>query len=577
VDRSELEGGMSPSSAPSRREAFLAAAVGVAVTSGCGREARHPERLRYLLRRDINSVDPVRSPEVWVMSALFEPLVQPHPETTEPIAGLATHCLIENGGTRYTFFLRGHASPRGTRLASSGALPFEFTRGRPAERFDVPARWSDGTEITAEDCVHYWRRYLDPRSANADAYMFNCIAGAETVAAGKMPPEQLGVRAIDRFAVQVDLVDSTPYFLLLCCIAFITPRRVIEQARREGCENSWTEPGRIATSGPFRLKELRPHDRTVVTRNPLYFDAAFVGVEEIEFSAADGVTVVNLFRSGLADSMEGRVLPLQLAPRLKGEASLHVRPASASHSWRFSANRQPMDRLTLRCALNMATDKQAITRFLGMGQSPAKTRVPPLPHYPSVSNLRVDIDGRPCEILAYDPRTARELWRATPNAPARLAIHYPARIDSRLLAEIQQHQWKQNLAIETDLQAHEPAAYIDSIFTQGDFTGVAEDTAISNFADPYDSLSLYAGTYPSWSDAAFGATLNAASAITNPALRMKELAECEATLMRAMPMIPLYYDTWVYLERPEVHGLRLNPLGVPAFKYAWIESKRSIQ
>jgi MarR-like DNA-binding transcriptional regulator SgrR of sgrS sRNA len=60
--------------------------------------------------------------------------------------------------------------------------------------------------------------------------------------------------------------------------------------------------------------------------------------------------------------------------------------------------------------------------------------------------------------------------------------------------------------------------------------------------------------------------------IADPALRMQQLAECEAMLLRAMPFVPLYFDTWVYLERREVRGLTLNPLGVPSFKYAWIDT-----
>ena len=568
---------MTLSPAPSRRDVFLAAAAGAALTGGCRTEARHPERLRYLLRRYISSFDPTQSPESWMLYSLYEPLIQPHPENMEPSVGLATHYLVENSGTRYTFYLRGHESPRGIRLAGAESLPAEFTRGRAGAPFAVPARWSDGTIITAEDCVFSWRRYFDPKTANADAYTFYCVAGGEAVSAGKIPPEQLGVRVLDRFAFQVDMVRPAPYFLMLCYYCVPTPRHVIEQARQDGREASWTEPGRIVTSGPFRLKEFRPHERTVVSRNPYYFDSMFVGVEEIEFSAADGVTVVNLFRTGLADSMEGRVLPLQLAPRMKGQAALHVRPACASHGWRISTNRPPLDNLTLRYALNMATDKEAITRFLGMGQAPAKTRVAPLEGYPSPASLRVEINGRSCDVLSYAPRTARELWSAARQAPARISVHYPARTDSRLLAEIQQHQWKQNLGLETDLQAHEPGIYDQSVFQEGDFAGVAEDTGMANFPDPYDMLGLYIAGYPSWSDPAFDKEVSTATAIIDPELRMKQLAECEVALLRDMPVIPLYYDTWVYLERPEVHGLRLSPLGVPCFKYAWIDQNRRVQ
>ena len=66
--------------------------------------------------------------------------------------------------------------------------------------------------------------------------------------------------------------------------------------------------------------------------------------------------------------------------------------------------------------------------------------------------------------------------------------------------------------------------------------------------------------------------LASATSTADPSLRMGKLEACEAMLLRAMPFVPLYFDTWVYLERPEVRGLELSPLGIPAFKYAWIDT-----
>lgn len=513
------------------------------------------------------------------MSALFEPLVATHPETMEPMAGLATHYLTNRGGTRYTFYLRGHASPQGTRLADASALPTEFSRGQAGAPCRVPARWSDGTTITADDCVESWRRYFAPETANADAYEWYCVAGAEAVASGKIPPEELGVCAVDPFTVQVDLRAPAPYFLMLCSIPFVTPRHVIGAARRSGREASWTDAGRIATSGPFRLKEHRPREHTLVCRNPYYYDSHLVGIDEIEFSAADGVTVLNLFRAGLADSMEGRVLPLQLTSRLRGQGALNVRPACASHAWRINTRSAPLNNVLCRYALNMAMDKNATARYLGMGQTAAKSRVPRIGSYAPPASLIVSINGRDCDVLAFDPRAARELWAqaAGPGPHAPLPIHYPARLDSRLLSEIQQAEWNRNLGIVTDLRAGEPAAFNQFIYAEGNFTGVAEDSLIANYPDPYDLLSLYTSGYPSWSDPRYDRKLAAATSITDPALRMKELAACESALLQAMPCLPIYFDTWVYLERPEIRGLRLNPLGVPAFKYGWIDGERSVQ
>jgi oligopeptide transport system substrate-binding protein len=566
---------------PSRRELFVAAA---AFSGACGRARRQSDRLTYLLPYEPDTLDPAKTPggsEIWMMSALFEPLLQPHPETAALMAGLATHFKVERGGTRYTFYLRGHPAPDGLRLAGTESLPAEFSRVRAGAPYDVPACWSDGTPVTAHDIVYSWRRYLAPETGNPNANSLYCIAGAEAVCAGKLSPEELGVCATDELTFQVDLQAPAPNFPMLCYswMALPLPRHAIEAARRRGREASWTEPGQMLSSGPFVLKESRPHERTVLAKNPNYFDSNLVGVEEIQFFAADGVTVLNLFEAGLADSMEGRVLPRQFVPRMRSKAAFHMAPACASHNWRISAKRPPLDNLLLRYALNMATDKDTTARFLGAGQTPARSRVPPLDGYRSAESLLVQIHGRPCDVLAYDPQAARELWAAAAPAEARLPlpIHYLARADSRLLAEILQHQWRENLGLQTKLMPQESAAYIRTILTDGDYTGVAEEPYVANYPDPYDLLSLYTAGFANWSDPEFDRMLTAATSIADAALRMEKLADCETALLRAMPFVPLYFDTWVYLERPEVHGLSVGPMGYPAFKYAWIDTNRRPQ
>ena len=235
-----------------------------------------------------------------MFSALFAPLLEPHPETMEPMAGLATHYKVNEAGTEYTFYLRGHAAPEGAKLDGRESLRPEFSRNLAGSPYDVPARWSDGQLITAEDIVYSWRRYVAPETACTSAYLLFYVSGAEEINAGKLPAGDLAVRALDTFAFSVNLRAPAPDFLALCCTETTVPvpRHAIEHARGRGRESSWTKPGEMVTSGPFLLKEYRARERTLVARNPAYFDSALVDVSEIEFFAGDGVTVLNLFRSG---------------------------------------------------------------------------------------------------------------------------------------------------------------------------------------------------------------------------------------------------------------------------------------
>jgi hypothetical protein len=51
---------------------------------------------------------------------------------------------------------------------------------------------------------------------------------------------------------------------------------------------------------------------------------------------------------------------------------------------------------------------------------------------------------------------------------------------------LQTAQWAQYLGLRRVLQAHEPAAYTQTLLEEGEFTGVAEASDSANYPDPYD-------------------------------------------------------------------------------------------
>src|SRR5690606_12966903 len=88
-------------------------------------------------------------PEHTLASALFEGLWTQHPETLQPVPGVAEHSEGNADGTVYTFHLRKNA------------------------------KWSDGRTVTARDFHASWRRALEPKTAATYAYMLYPIKNAE--------------------------------------------------------------------------------------------------------------------------------------------------------------------------------------------------------------------------------------------------------------------------------------------------------------------------------------------------------------------------------------------------------------
>jgi ABC-type oligopeptide transport system substrate-binding subunit len=73
--------------------------------------------------------------------------------------------------------------------------------------------------------------------------------------------------------------------------------------------------------------------------------------------------------------------------------------------------------------------------------------------------------------------------------------------------------------------------------------------------------------------AAFDQELERANATPDAGERLHKLAESERTLMLAMPVVPLYFDSFSFLQKPFVRGLWNNPADVPLFKYASIDTQ----
>ena len=114
------------------------------------------------------------------------------------------------------------------------------------------ARWSNGDPVTAGDFVYAWRRVVDPRTASEYAWFLELmnIRNATQIIAGQLPPDQLGVRAIDDRTLEVRLTAPTPFFLktLAHATTYPVPQRVVEEHG-----DAWTQPGNLVGNGAFKL------------------------------------------------------------------------------------------------------------------------------------------------------------------------------------------------------------------------------------------------------------------------------------------------------------------------------------
>src|SRR4030095_16302968 len=306
-----------------------------------------PQRdiFRYVTGDEPESLDPVVSsgqPEARIYMALFEGLVEYHPKTMLPIPALAETWEINNDYSEFTFHLRKNgrwsngdpidandfaysfrralAKETASRSASFGyyikyAQPFNqgnvFARDQQTGQFLLAKDFSDdaapeplstkslagsgeypqghdkpatAAEPELHQSMHTPLRLTLPGDEKARTKLLDKNVKLKAAVSGKefvpIKGEDIGVEAVDNYTVRISLAQSTPFFtgLLAHQLFRLVPRKVVEQYK-----DQWALPGHIVTCGPFKLKTWQPYDKLVLEKDPMYWDAASVRLEEIHF------------------------------------------------------------------------------------------------------------------------------------------------------------------------------------------------------------------------------------------------------------------------------------------------------
>jgi hypothetical protein len=472
-----------------------------------------------------------------IADVLFSVVVRAHPVTLEPTADIATHYARNADATWYVFYLRGHPHPRGIKLPNTDDLREQFRTGRIAvdlaRRHAAPPdsfqdRWSDGTPLTAHDFVYSWRRLYDPKTANPYAPSVPYVLHAADILAGKRPPRELGIRALDDWTLEISLAQPTDFLLSMIDAwpMFAVPRQAIEAAEARGDPRSWTQSGHIVTSGPFLLESWRPFESLTVRRNPNYWEAGLTGLDEVVFRPiGDNVISVNLDRSGAADTLliPPNYIRTQRPMRDHGEM-----PQLRIFYIQFNTSRPPFDNVRLRSALNVATDKQQAAKLFGGGQRPARTLgVPALGYDP------VTVNQKRFDVSAYDPGAARELLamagfpggRRKDGQHLRPELIYATAFSMAPdLVETLRRQWFETFGEELVVNRLDSSLFYTALIS-GDYTGMAMADS-SWLAEPATNMEMFLfgdnanGTY--WKSAAFAAKLPEAKTTLDRATRLHD-------------------------------------------------------
>ena len=535
---------------------FTAIIAAIAFASACSMRAEDTEYfgkaeppagqvMRYIAGSEPESLDPQVSsgqPEARLYVGLYDGLTEYHPETAEAIPSLAERWEPNGDNSAFTFYLRD-------------------------------AKWSNGDRITAHDFVYSMRRGLAPELASRIAYLAYCIKGAQEYNEGKGKVDDIGVEAVDDRTVRFHLTQPVPYFPGLVAHQFFRP---VPRKALEAHGQAWTQPANIVTSGPYKLQTWRPYDRLIYVRNPLYWDAANVKLDQITFyPLEDATTMMNLYKAGEVDGLYNHIPPAAWIDYLRTTKDLMDKPEAAIDYYQLNILKPPMDDIRVRKAFNMAIDKVGLAAYQrNIKPLTAFTPEGIFPGYNQPAGDPFDVQRARALLSEAGYRDAAGVYDPSRFPIAAVELTYNTTERNRQIAEFVQAQWKQNLGLTVPLKNMEWKTFLDHR-AQRRYNGVARSGWVADYMDPYSFLDLFTtrtgdnGT--GWYDQKYVDTLHTANRQTDPAKRFALMARAEKMLLDAQPVIPLATSSTNWMKKPYVKGMYPNPLTIHAWKFVYIE------
>ncbi|OPJ56304.1 peptide ABC transporter substrate-binding protein [Alkalithermobacter paradoxus] len=524
----------------------LASLVGCTANNSGGGEKKDLMIVRHNLGSDPETIDPALNAAVdgaIILVNTFEGLMRLD-EKDQPLEGVATEYTISEDMLTYTFKLR-------------------------------KSKWSDGEEVTAHDFEYAWKRALDPATAADYAYQLYYIKNGEKFNNGEVSADEVGVKALDDYTLEVVLEAPTPYFLELTAFPTYFPvRKDIIEAHGE----KWAlNPETHISNGPFKVVKWEHNDIMELVKNENYYDKDRVKLDGIHFYfMTESSTALAAFESGEVDYIES--MPSEEIPRLMKESDeFKIFPNLGTYFYVFNTTKEPVNDARVRKALSMAIDRKSIVEVITKaGQIPALSFVPEGITEPDGSDFNKNAKDYG---LALTPKVeeARALLAEAgyPDGKGfpKLTVIYNTHEGHKAIAEAIQAMWKDNLGIEIELQNQEWKVFQDTR-DNGDFV-IARHGWLADYVDPMTFLDMWYSTSGNnnahWKNEEFDRLINEAKTAADEKTRFEIMHKAHDLMMEEMIVMPIYYYTNPEMIKSYVKDVRVSPLGFVYYDEAYIE------
>lgn len=456
-----------------------------------------------------------------------------------------------------------------------------------------------GREITAKDFKYCFEKLCtsSPENQQFNVSFKDRVVGANeyyqsTINKKPLAGGVLGVKVIDDYTIEIDLVHSFAGFLniLSTCGCWVFPQEALEKYgvdMRVKCVGT----------GPFQVKNIKEGDNIILERNPNYWNVDQFG-NQLPYLDALKFTFIKEKKSELLEFKRGNLdmiyrLPIEMIPDILGELDhakegntsfeMQVVPAMSTFYFGFQHQGEVFNKKEVRLAFNYAIDREKIVNYTLQGEG-----IPGI--YGIVPPSFKEYDIKSLKGYSFDVDKARKYMTIAGYPDGKGFPKLTLQINSGggdrniQIAEVIQKMLKENLNIDVEINVMPFAEHLESLETgKAQFWRAAW---VADYPDPETFLSLLYGknvpaklTDKSYLNSVryvspkFDSLFSAALKEVDDKKRFKLYLQADQVAIDEAAIMPIFYDENYRLIQPNVKNFPANAMEYRDLSHVFFASK----
>lgn len=427
------------------------------------------------------------------------------------------------------------------------------------------AKWSNGDPVTAHDFVFAWRKALKPETASEYAYIMYDLKNAQKINEGKMSPDKLGVKALNKYKLQIELTKPLPYFDQMLAFGTYMPQN--EKVAKKYGKRYGTTADKVVYNGPFKVKEWKVEDKILLEKNEDYWDKKAVKLDKVSYKILkDQQAGASLYDTGSADVTE---ITSEQVDKYEKNPALFKRLFASTFFLKLNEKEQKeFKNKDMRYAVAQSINKKDyVDTVLNNGSAPFDGF--------TAKKTAILEDGKDYASLVnsplkYNPKEAKAHLEKAKKALGKDEFTFTLNTQDTASAKISAQ------FIKSEMEKNLPGVTVNIKqlpFKQRVTAELSMNYSMSlsgwgpDYPDPMTFLDImttgYAQNNTDWGSKQYDDMLKEANGplLKNPKERINKLKEAEELMLKEAPVAPLYQQGRAYLKNPQIKGVVYHQVG----------------